>query len=97
MAMEDMQDQIQRIENKVQHLLKEYHSAQKEIQRLQKENLSLMAQLQSQTEKVNQMHQRVEVQKMMGSNMEEKAKKDLDKRINTYLKDIDKCLALLHS
>jgi len=95
--MEDMQEQVQRIENKVQHLLKEYSNAQKEIQRLQKENLSLSTQLKTQMEKANQLHQRAEVQNLMGSHLEEKAKKDLDKRINTYLKDIDKCLSLLHS
>jgi chromosome segregation ATPase len=95
--MEEMQDQIQRIESKVQLLLKEYSHAQKEIQRLQKENLALMGQLQSQTEQARQLHQRVDARNFAGSNLEDKAKKDLEKRINAYLKDIDKCLALLHS
>jgi chromosome segregation ATPase len=95
--MEDMQDQIQRIESKVHQLLKEYNNAQKEIHRLQKENEHLSMQLQSQTEQANQLHQRVDTQTLSGSKMEDKAKKDLEKRINTYLKDIDKCLALLHS
>jgi chromosome segregation ATPase len=97
MIMEEMQDQIQRIENKVQQLLKVYSHAQKEIQRLQKENLNLTEQLQSQAEQARQLHQRVDARNFAGSNLEEKAKKDLEKRINTYLKDIDKCLALLHS
>ncbi len=92
-----MQEQIQRIENKVQQLLKEYTTAQKEIQRLQKENLHLTQQLQSRTEQANQLHQRVDAQNFSVSNLEDKAKKDLEKRITTYLKDIDKCLALLHS
>ena len=95
--MEDMQEQIQRIENKVQQLLKEYNNAQKEIQRLQKENDYLSRQLQSQTEQANQLHRRVDAQIFLESKMDDKAKKDLEKRINTYLKDIDKCLALLHS
>lgn len=95
--MEDMQEQIQRIENKVQHLLKEYNAAQKEIHRLQKENLQLTLQLQSQTEEANQLHQRVDAKNFSSSNLEDKAKRDLEKRINGYLKDIDKCLALLHS
>jgi predicted nuclease with TOPRIM domain len=82
--MEEMQEQIQRIENKVQQLLKEYNNAQKEIHRLQKENSHLAEQLQ-------------DAQSFPASNLEDKAKKDLEKRINTYLKDIDKCLALLHS
>lgn len=96
--MEIMQEQLQRIENKVQQLLKEYSAAQKEVQRLQKENDQLSKQLQSQIEQANQFHQRIDAKNFSGvSTMEDKAKKDLEKRINTYLKDIDKCLALLHS
>ena len=95
--MEDMQEQIQRIEIKVQQLLKEYHAAQKEIQRLQKENESLATQLKSQTEQARLLHQRVDAQAFSATNMEDKTRRDLEKRINTYLKDIDKCLALLHS
>ena len=92
-----MQEQIQRIETKVQQLLKEYNNAQKEIQRLQKENLQLSQQLQSRTDQANVLNQRIDTQNFIGTNLEEKAKKDLEKRINTYLKDIDKCLALLHT
>lgn len=97
MVMEDMQEQIQRIENKVQQLLKEYNNAQKEIHRLQKENLQLSGQLQFQTEQANQLHQRFDARNISSSHLEDKAKRDLEKRINSYLKDIDKCLALLHS
>jgi hypothetical protein len=95
--MDEMQEQIQRIENKVQLVLREYSNAQKELQRLQKENALLIRQLQSRTEQADQLHQRMDTQKFAGTTMEDKAKKDLEKRINTYLKDIDKCLALLHS
>lgn len=92
-----MQEQILRIENKVQQLLKEYGAAQKEIQRLQRENEVLNMQLKSQTEQANKLHQRIDAQAFLPSQMEEKAKRDLEKRINTYLKDIDKCLAMLHA
>jgi len=95
--MEAMQDQIQRIEDKLLQLLKEYNNAQKEIQRLQKENSRLVEQLQDQTNQATQLHQKVDALKFTGSNLEESAKKDLEKRINSYLKDIDKCLELLHS
>lgn len=95
--MENLEEQIQRIENKLQYLLKEYNASKKEIHRLQKENENLKTQLQSQTEHAMQLHQKVDAQSFSGSNVEDKAKRDLEKRINTYLKDIDKCLALLHS
>lgn len=95
--MEDMKAQIQRIENKVQQLLKEYNSCQKEIQQLQKENSHLNELLLSKTAQANELHQRVDTRNFSSSTLEDKPKKDLERRINTYLKDIDKCLALLHS
>lgn len=95
--MEGMEEQILRIEDKVQQLLKEYNLAQKEIQRLQKENNRLIEQLQSQTDAADQLHQKVDAIKISASGLHDNSKKDLEKRINSYLKDIDKCLALLHS
>ena len=95
--MESMQEKIKRIEEKVQRLLKEYQFAQKEIQRLKKENNELLGRLQSRTEQANQLHQKVDALKISTNTMEESTKKDLEKRINSYLKDIDKCLALLQS
>ncbi len=95
--MEGMEEQILRIEDKVQQLLKEYNLAQKEVERLQKENSRLTEQLQSQTAAANQLHQKVDAIKISASGLHDNSKKDLEKRINSYLKDIDKCLALLHS
>lgn len=95
--MEGMEEQIQRIENKVQQLLKEYSLAQKEIARLQKENTRLSQQLEAQSNQSNKLHQKVDTLKMHAAALDDNAKKDLEKRINIYLKDIEKCLALLHS
>ncbi len=92
-----MQEQIQRIEDKVQQLLKAYQLAQKEISRLQKENDRLTEQLHTQIEYAHQISQKLDTMKLNSTGLEEGTKKDLEKRINTYLKDIDKCLSLLHS
>lgn len=94
--MDEMEEQIQRIENKLQLLLKEYNAGQKEIQRLQKENKRFSEQLnvyEAQTE-----HRRLGTAgKLTSKNLNDHSKKDLEKRIDTYLKDIEKCLELLHS
>lgn len=95
--MEKINEQLQRVEEKVQRVLKEYAIAQKEIMRLQKENGKLKEQLQSKTELASQLQQKMDTVKMHGGSMDDKSKKELEKRINTYLKDIDKCLALLHT
>lgn len=95
--MEAMQLQIERIEDKVQQLLKEYNIAQKEIQRLQKENQRLTDQLHVQIELAQQMQQKADTLRLQSHGMSNESNKDLEKRINMYLKDIDKCLALLNA
>ena len=89
--------QITRIEDKLQRLLKEYHAAQKEAQRLKKENARLMHDLQTKTEHAKQLQQKVDALKLTTAGLQDGGKKDLEQRIDIYLKDIDRCLALLNS
>jgi ABC-type transporter Mla subunit MlaD len=95
--MDDMQAQIQRIEQKLQQVLKEYYATKKELLRLQKENVRLTGLLQQQAEQADHLHQKVDALKFNTTGLEENTKKELEKRINIYLKDIDRCLALLHN
>lgn len=95
--MNEMDEQIQRIEDKVLQLLKEHNNAQKEIQRMQKENNTLKELLQSFKEKTDKLNQKEDSLKISTESLKNHSKKDLEKRIDAYLKDIDKCLALLHS
>ena len=41
------------------------------------------------------MEQKVSVLKAAAGDMNDKDKKDFDKRINQYIKEIDKCIGLL--
>jgi septal ring factor EnvC (AmiA/AmiB activator) len=92
-----MEAQIVRIEEKMQQLLKEFNRAQKEVQRLDKENIKLKQQLLVKHEQAERLQQKIDALKMNGDKLEAGSKKDMEKRINTYLKDIEKCLALLHN
>ena len=95
--MDGTNEQIQRIEDKVQQLLKEYNLARKEIQKLQKENDRLHEQLQLQNEQAAELSQKADSLKLYAGGLPDSTKKELEKRIDIYLKDIEKCLALLHS
>ena len=95
--MAEIDDQLQRVEIKVQQLLKKYAAAQKELQRLRKENEQFRQELQQKTKQANELHQKLDSAKMNGLSMDSESKKDLEKRINTYLKEIDKCLSLLNT
>ena len=95
--MADVEQQILRVEDKLQQLLKQYHLAQKEVVRLQKENARLSLELQTRSKQVDELHQKVDTIRLNTHSMDAEATKDFEKRINAYLKEIDTCLALLNS
>lgn len=92
-----MEDQLKNIESKINQLLKKYASAQKDIARLQKENLQLKQDISNHTEVAKDLHNKVDALKISAGTIPDEAKKELEKRINTYLREIDKCLALLNN
>ncbi len=95
--MQTSEEYIKRIEGKLLQLVKEFHQSQKEIQRLQKENMTLHQQLATNTKHSDDLAQTIDVLKIHSLTQNDSSKKELEKRINTYLKEIDKCLNLLQS
>jgi chromosome segregation ATPase len=92
----DLSQQIQNVTDKVQLLLKQYHDAQKEVQKLSKENSSLKNLVEEKNQQTLQLQQKVEALRLTSVSLNDDVKKDLEKRINVYLKEIDNCLALLN-
>jgi ABC-type transporter Mla subunit MlaD len=95
--MAEIDEQLQRVEKKVQQLLKQYAAAQKELHRLRNQNEQLQQELQQKNKHVNELHQKLDSAKVTTLGMDSDSKKDLEKRINSYLKEIDKCLSLLNT
>ena len=93
--MPDLEIQLKRIQDKLQQLLKQYAVLQKENNRM-KEGL----QRDTKNTLVNQQHiddlkQQVEVLKITSGNWDETDRKEFEKRINSYIKEIDRCITLL--
>ncbi|MBD0368004.1 MAG: hypothetical protein ICV53_18105, partial [Flavisolibacter sp.] len=44
---------------------------------------------------VTELHQQIAILKMAAGEMDTKDKKDFEKQINQYIRDIDKCIAHL--
>lgn len=93
--MSDLEVQLKRIQDKLQQMLKQYAV-------LQKENSRMKEELQRDTKNtlVNQQYiddlkQQVEVLKITSGNWDETDKKEFEKRINSYIKEIDRCITLL--
>lgn len=88
--------QLKNIQEKLQYLLKSYHSVQKENVQLKKELEDTKVIVEEKSAKLNELQQKVDVLKVGINSWSEEDKITLGKRIDTYLKDIDKCLSLLN-
>ena len=93
--MSTTEHHLKRIQDKLQQLLKQYISLQKENSQL-KEQLNKTNQQAVQHQKnIDELKQQVIVLKLSAGEMNETDKKEFEKKINGYLKEIDRCIALL--
>lgn len=86
---------LKRIQEKLQQLLKEHTTVQNENGKLKEELDSLNKKITEQQNNVDELKQQISILKVSSENMNEADKKEFEKRINGYLKEIDKCIALL--
>jgi predicted nucleic acid-binding Zn-ribbon protein len=88
--------QIKAIQNKLQQLLTRHDDAQKENIRLKKELDSVSKQNAQYQQTIDALKQQVEVLKLSSGDWDENDKKQFEKRLNHYIREIDKCIALLN-
>ena len=95
--MKTIEEHIDFINSKLQVLLKKYAS-------LQKENASLRSEVEHYKEKQLQSLQKIDsvetqanILKTSAGSMNEDEKKNFEKKINQYIKDVDKCIAMLNN
>ncbi|MBI5857622.1 MAG: hypothetical protein HZB42_08215 [Sphingobacteriales bacterium] len=86
---------LKRIQDKLQQLLKQYTTLQKENKQLAEELKSAEQKIVTQQKSVDELKQQVSVLKLSTAEMNNADKKEFEKRINGYLKEIDRCIALL--
>ncbi|MEO6315628.1 MAG: hypothetical protein ABIU63_16470 [Chitinophagaceae bacterium] len=93
--MNPLEQHIQRINEKLQQLLKQYQSVQKENEKLKKELTDVRGLDTARSRQLEDLEQKVSILKTATNNMNEADKKDLEKRLNHYIKEIDRCIAVL--
>lgn len=87
--------QFNTINDKLQQLLKQFSRMQKENERL-KEELELAKSKEAEARRqVEEYQQQVSILKISSGDMNEKDKKEFEKKINQYLREIDKCISFL--
>ena len=87
---------LREIYTKLQKLVKEHEHLKKENARLKKDLDKKEQQQSAWAEKEQQLKDQVAILQTSGKNLDEAGKKDLEKRINEYIRHIDKAIALLN-
>jgi len=93
--MNPLEEHIQRINEKMQLLLRQYQLQQRENDRLKKELQQVKGLESTRAKQIEELEQKVAVLKTATNNMSEADKKDLEKKLNHYLREIDRCIEML--
>jgi chromosome segregation ATPase len=90
-----MEQQLKRIQDKLQQLLKQYQLLQKENEKLTGENKILKEKIEAEEKLREGMEQKIAALKMASGQLTEIDRKELEKRMNSYIREIDRCIAML--
>jgi cell shape-determining protein MreC len=93
--MNPVEQHIQRINEKIQQLLKQYRASQKENEKLRKELADIKSLHAERSQLMDALEQKVAILKTATNNMNGADKKELEKRLNHYIKEIDRCIGML--
>lgn len=93
--MTPLDQQIASLTGKVQQLLRQQLQLKKENERLQEELEACRNSEKTQVDMITQLEQRVAILKFASGDLPEADKKEFDKVINSYIRDIDKVIAFL--
>ena len=93
--MSDLEIQLKRIQDKLQQVLKDHSALQKENLRLREELDKNRNQTFTHQQTIEDLRQQVDVLKITSGDWDQTDKKEFEKRINSYIKEIDRCIALL--
>jgi len=87
--------QFTAINEKLQQLLKQYGRLQKENERLKEELHQSANREKDMRYKIDELQQHVGILKLGSGEMNERDKKEFEKKINGYIREIDKCVSFL--
>lgn len=91
----DYLEQIERIGRKTKLLLQKMEAVEKENQQLKQQLHALNAHLSEKEEKIRLLTDQIQALRLLSSNLNSEEKKELEKKISGYIREIDRCIALL--
>jgi chromosome segregation ATPase len=86
---------LKRIQEKIQQLARRSQSMQQENNRLRKTAAESEEKLKRAQEQIQELRTQIDVLKLNAGELATADKKEIEKKINAYLKEIDRCIALL--
>ena len=89
------QDQAIRITGKLQQLVRAHEQLLKENAKLRTEVADLKLKQDSNAGKIAELEQSLAVLRTLTGKMDEQDKKALEKQLNQYIREIDRCIAML--
>lgn len=93
--MEDLSLHINQLNAKLQQLLKQHAALLAENEQHKKKIAAFKATGQQQNEQLAELHQQQLLMKASLDTLDSKEKKELEQKINGYIRNIDKCISLL--
>lgn len=94
-SMEGLQEQLKRITEKLHQVVNRYHLLQKEHEQLSKEVVALRDKEKARLIRIDELEMKMTALQTVTGQLNETEKKDVEKKINRYIRDIDRCIALL--
>lgn len=93
--MQEIELQVKRIQEKLQQLLRQRDLLLKENGKLKEEVRQLRQEEAHHTGQLEQLQQQLEIVRSTKEAMSEGEKRALEKRLGQYIREIDRCIALL--
>jgi chromosome segregation ATPase len=94
--MQSLHEQLKQVNEKLQQLLKQQQSLQKENNTLRTTIKELKNSIDSKNQTLEELGQQKMVKQLNNGNLNEADKKELEKKLNQYIREIDRCIAMLN-
>jgi hypothetical protein len=95
--MKTIEEHVSSINFKLQQLLKKYAALQKENSVLQQELEEKIRNEKQFLHRLDSLETQTGILKASSGKMNDKDRHDFEKRINQYIKDLEKCIAMLNN
>jgi predicted nuclease with TOPRIM domain len=93
--MSTLQHDLERIQQKLQQLVQHQQKLRTENQQLRAQLASSAEEKQVLTGQITQLQEQIGLLKMNSGSLENQDKKEMEKKINQYIREIDRCIAQL--